>query len=88
MDTIFINSGNSKTYDPYRLILNLSGKINLKRSEKYVALSHYSIYCRWKSIKKSYKNNEFKISALTWGEEFELLDGSYSDGYIRYSRLF
>ena len=30
------------------------------------------------SIKKSYKNNKFKISAPTWNEEFELLDGSYS----------
>ena len=28
--------------------------------------------------KKSYKNNRFKISALTWNEEFELPDGSYS----------
>ena len=26
----------------------------------------------------SYKNNIFKISAPTWNEEFELLDGSYS----------
>ena len=25
-----------------------------------------------------YKNNRFKISALTWNEEFELSDGSYS----------
>ena len=25
-----------------------------------------------------YKNNEFKISAPTWKEEFELPDGSYS----------
>ena len=28
--------------------------------------------------KKSYRNNRFKISALTWNEEFELPDGSYS----------
>ena len=28
--------------------------------------------------KKSYKNNKFKISCLTWNEEFELPDGSYS----------
>ena len=36
MDTIFINSRNSKTSDLYRLLLiNLSDKINLKRSEKY-----------------------------------------------------
>ena len=32
----------------------------------------------WKNIKKSYKNNKFKISAPTWNEDFELTDGSYS----------
>ena len=32
----------------------------------------------WKNIKKSYKNNKFKISVPTWNEEFELPDGSYS----------
>ena len=29
-------------------------------------------------MKKSYKNNKCKISALTWNEGFELPDGSYS----------
>ena len=43
MDTIFMKSGNSKTSDPYSLLLNLSDKINLKRSDKYVALSNLSI---------------------------------------------
>ena len=38
MDTIFINSRNSKTSDLYRLLINLSDEINLKRSEKYLAL--------------------------------------------------
>ena len=28
--------------------------------------------------KKLQKNNKFKISVLTWNEEFELPDGSYS----------
>ena len=37
MDTIFINSDNSKTSDPHRLLLNLSDKIHLKRSDKCVA---------------------------------------------------
>ena len=78
MDTIFMNSENSKTSDPHRLLLNLTDKINLKRSDKYVALSNLSIYYTWKNIKKSYKNNKFKISAPTWNEEFELPDGSYS----------
>ena len=38
MDTIFMNSGNSKSSDPHRLLLNLWDKVNLKRSDKYVAL--------------------------------------------------
>ena len=50
MDTIFINSATSKTSDPHRLLLNLSDKINLKRSDKYVALSNLSIYFAWKNI--------------------------------------
>ena len=53
MDIIIMNSGNSKTSDPQRLLLNLSHKINLKRSNKYVALSNLSIYYIWKNIKKS-----------------------------------
>ena len=43
MDTIFMNSGNSKTTDPHRLLLNLTNKTNLKRSDKYVTLSNLSI---------------------------------------------
>ena len=71
MDTIFIDSENSKTSDPHRL-LNLSDKTNLKGSDKYVALSNLSIYYTWKNIKKYYKNNKFKMSAPTCNEEFEL----------------
>ena len=44
MDAIFMNSANSKTSDPHELLLNLSDKINLKRSDKYVAPSNLSIY--------------------------------------------
>ena len=35
-----MNSKNSGTLDPHRLLLNLTDKINLKRSDKYVALSN------------------------------------------------
>ena len=38
MDTIFVNSENSKTSDPHRLLPNLLVYINLKRSDKYVDL--------------------------------------------------
>ena len=78
MNTIFMNSENSKTSDPHRLLLNLTDKIDLKREDKYIALSNLRIYYTWKNIKKSYKNNKFKISTPTWNEEFELADGSYS----------
>ena len=39
-----MNSKNSKIYDPHRLLLNLRDKMNVKRSDKYVALSNLSIY--------------------------------------------
>ena len=73
-----MSSKNSGTSQPHRLLLNLSDKINLTRSDEYVAFSNLSIYSTWKDIKKSYKNNKFKISAPTWNEEFQLTDGSYS----------
>ena len=44
MDIIFMNSKNSKTSDPYKLLLNLSDKLELKRSDKYVVLSNLGIY--------------------------------------------
>ena len=72
-----MNSENSKTSDPRSLLLNLTGKIDLRRKGKYVALSNLSIYYTWKNIKKLYKNNRFKIPAPTWKKEFELLDGSH-----------
>ena len=62
IDTILMNSENSKTTNPYGLLLNLSEKINLKMRDKYVALSNLSIYNTWKNIKKLYKNNKLQIS--------------------------
>ena len=71
MNTTFVNSENSKIFDSHRLLLNLTDKVGLRRKDKYIALSNLSIYYTWKNIKKSYKNNKFKISAPTWNEEFE-----------------
>ena len=78
MDTIFINSENSKTSEYHVLVLKLTNKLDLRRGQKTVALSNLSIYYTWKNVKSSYNNNKFKISAPTWSEEFELPDGSYS----------
>ena len=83
MNTIFMNSENSKISDPHRQLLNLLDEVNLKKSDKYVALSNLSICYTRKSIKKSYKNNKFKILAPTWNKEFEIPDGSYSISHIQ-----
>ena len=44
VDTMFMNSENSKTSESYRLLINVADKINFKRKEKYVALSNLSMY--------------------------------------------
>ena len=77
MDTIFMNSENSKTSQPHVLILKLTNKLDLRIGEKIIALSNLSIYYTYKNIKSSYKTNAFKISTPTWNEKFELPDGSY-----------
>ena len=75
-----MNYENSKTTEPYRLLINLSDKINLKRSDKYVALSY--------QIKRSCKSNKFQISEPTWSQNFELPERPYSvsdiQGYFEY----
>ena len=45
---------NCKTSKPNVLILNLTDKIDLQRSEKSVDLSNLSIYYTWKNMKNSY----------------------------------
>ena len=78
----------SKTNELHKFVLNLSQTLDLKSSNKHVALQNVSIYYTWKNIRKQYKNNILKIIAPTWNDEFELTDGSYSvsdiQDYIKY----
>ena len=55
MDTISLNSENSKTSEPHRLLINLANKIKLRRSDEYIALSNLSMYYTWKNINKSFE---------------------------------
>ena len=73
-----MNSKNSKTSEPHRFRLDLTDKLNLKDPQKNMALANLSIYYTWKNIKLEYNNNNFKISAPTWNDTFDLSDGSYS----------
>ena len=78
METILMNTENSKTNEPHRFKLDLGDRFNLKNPKKNMALVNLSIYYTWKNIKSEYKNNKFKISAPTLNETFDLPDGSYS----------
>ena len=84
MDTISINSENSKIPKPYVLVLKLTNKLDLRMGKKVITLSNLSFYYTWKNIKSSYNNNEIKISTPTWNDEFELPDGLYSISDIQY----
>ena len=66
-----MNSENSKTSKLHVLKLKFTSKLNLRLDKKVIGLSNLS-------IKSSYNNNKFKISATTWNDEFELPVGSYS----------
>ena len=47
-----MNSRHSKTSDSHRLLLNLTDEIDLRRKDKYITLSNFSVYYTWKNIKK------------------------------------
>ena len=78
METIFMNTENSKTSEPHRFKLNSADKLNFKNPDKNMALADLSIYYTWKNIKSEHKNNKFKILAPTWNNTFDLPDASYS----------
>ena len=78
METIFMNTENSEANEPHRFKLDVADKLNPKSPKKNIALVSLSIYYTWKNIKFEYNNSEFKISALTWNETFDLPDGSYT----------
>ena len=79
---------NSKKNETHEFFLNLSQKLDLRSSNKHVALQNLSIYYMWKNIREQYKNNKLKRIAPMWNDEFELPAGSYSvsniQDYIEY----
>ena len=55
MNTMLMNSENSNTSDPQRLLVNLTDKINIGRKDKYIALSNLSICYTYKIINLKYQ---------------------------------
>ena len=78
METVFMNTENSKTNKLHRFRVTLADKLNLKDPNKNIVLDNLSICYTWKNFKSAYNNNKFKISAPIWNDEFVLPDRSYS----------
>ena len=84
-----MNTKNSKNSEPNRFKYDLIDKLDLKNSNKNMALRSLSLYYTWKNVKSTCNNNnKFKISAPTWNETFDFPDGSYNiteiQDYIEY----
>ena len=64
METIFMNTENSKTNESHRFRLDLADKFNLKNPKKNVALVNLSIYYTWQNIKSEYNNKILNLKYL------------------------
>ena len=88
METFFMNTRNSKTNESNRFKYDLTDKLDLKNPNKNKTLGSLWIYYTWKNVKSIYNNSKFKISAPTWNDTFDLLDGLYNiseiQDYIEY----
>ena len=51
MNTTYLSSKNSKTCDPHRLLLDLTDKMDLKSSDKYIVLSNKKCQIRTTNLK-------------------------------------
>ena len=84
-----MNTENSKTTNElHKFVLNFSQTLDVRSSNKHVALQNLSIYYTWKNTRQQYKGNKLEIIVLTWNDEFELPDRCHSvsniHNYIEY----
>ena len=52
METILMNTGKCIISEPHKFVLNLTQRLDLKSSDKHVALQNLSMYYTWKNIRK------------------------------------
>ena len=66
-----MSSENSKTFDPQRILLNLSDKINLKRTRKYVGINFWFYHT---ITEHSQRKTRHLSSILTYFDIYYLLN--------------
>ena len=80
INTVFMNSKNSKSSDRHRPLFNLNDKINnLKKSNKYIALSNLNIYIHGTILK-----SHAKIIDLKYQLQHGMKTSSYLMDHILY----
>ena len=79
MDTIFMNSKNSRPSEYNVLVLKIADKLDLRRGQKSVALSNLSIYDTWKNT----KTITITIN-LKYLHQHGVINLSYQIGHIQY----
>ena len=57
MIKIFMNTEKIKANTPHKFCLNLTKRLDLRRSNKCAALQNFSIYYTSKNTRQQYKNN-------------------------------
>ena len=85
METIFMNTTNSKASESTRFRLYFTDKLDL-RGNKTIALANLSIYYTCQNVKSEYDNNKIKIIGPTWDKTFYFTQWFLQN--CRYSRLF
>ena len=58
-----MNTLNSKKNESNKFMYQFTDKLNLRNTNKNMALANLSIYYTSKNIKSEYNNNKFKIHA-------------------------
>ena len=64
METIFMNTLNSKKNDSNRFIYQFTDKLKLKNPNKNIALANLSIYCTWKILDLNTTTTNLKFLQL------------------------
>ena len=73
MNTIFMNSRNSKISNPHRVLLNLTDKIDFKRKNRYIVLSNLTFTLNEKIQKSHMRRINLKYQLQSGIKNFNYL---------------